>query len=66
VASTDSGPATSEAAVIAVNDDDEGGDSGTGTIVFIASIAAVLGLGAFVAWRARQSRAGSTRDVPPT
>ena len=36
--------------------DDEGTNSGTGTIVFIASIAAVLGLGAFVVSRARQSR----------
>lgn len=63
-ATDDTSPASTEA-VVAVNDD-EGGDSGTGTIVFIASIAAVLGLGAFVAWRARQSRAGSTRDVPPT
>ena len=63
-AETDTAPPSTEA-VIAANDD-EGGDSGTGTIVFIASIAAVLGLGAFVAWRARQSRAGSARDVPPT
>jgi uncharacterized protein YcnI len=47
-------PSTSEVASTGV---DEAGDSRTGTIAFIVSIAAVLGLGAFVAYRARQARA---------
>jgi uncharacterized protein YcnI len=48
----DSAPSSTEAAA----DEDEGIDSGAGTIVFIASIAVVLGLGAIVAYRARQNR----------
>ena len=47
---------SSEPVVIAENAD-QTGSSGTGTIVFIASIACVLGLGAFVVYRARQTRA---------
>ena len=42
---------------------DEAGSSGTGTIVFIVSIAAVLGLGAFVVFRSRQARAGSAHTA---
>ena len=47
---------------------DEAGDTGTGTIIFIVTIVVVLGLGAFVMYRARQSRAndakGSGHDGP--
>lgn len=37
---------------------DEAGSSRTGTIAFIVSVAAVLGLGGFVVFRSRQARAG--------
>jgi uncharacterized protein YcnI len=47
---------TSEPVVVAANDD-RTGSSGTGTLIFIATMASVFGLGAFVAYRARQSRA---------
>jgi periplasmic copper chaperone A len=53
-------PATSEPLVISENADG-GVDSSTGTIVFIVSIVAVLGIGAFVVYRSRQARA----DVAP-
>ena len=42
---------------------DEDGDPRTGTIMFIVSIAAVLGLGAFVVYRSRQARAGNPPDA---
>ncbi len=48
--------ATSEPVVIAESGG-QTGSSGTGTLVFIVSIACVLGLGAFVVFRARQTRA---------
>ncbi len=41
---------------------DETGNSGTGTLVFIVSIAAVLGLGGFVVYRSRQARAAMGPD----
>jgi uncharacterized protein YcnI len=42
---------------------DQPGSSGTGTIMFIASVAAVLGLGGFVVYRSRQARAGGSPDA---
>ena len=51
-APTDTPPST-EVATVGV---DENGSQDTGTWFFVASIAAVLGLGAFVAWRARSAR----------
>ncbi len=53
-------PGTSEPALIATSEE-ETGNSGTGTVIFIASIAAVLALGAYVVFRSRQARA----DTPP-
>ena len=53
-------PATSEPIATGI---DEDGDPRTGTIMFIVSIAAVVGLGAFVAYRSRQARAGTSRDA---
>ena len=53
-------PSTSEPIATGI---DEDGDPRTGTIMFIVSIAAVVGLGAFVAFRSRQARAGSSRDA---
>ena len=47
-------PTTSEVVPVGVN---EAADPRTGTIMFVVSIAAVLGLGGFVAYRARQARA---------
>ena len=52
-------PSTSEPALISENTDQDG-SSRTGTIVFIASIAAVFGLGAFVVYRSRQIRAANS------
>jgi uncharacterized protein YcnI len=49
---------TSEPVVIA-DSSDQPGSSSTGTIAFIITMAAVFGLGAFVAYRARQSRAAN-------
>ncbi|HSP27877.1 MAG TPA: DUF1775 domain-containing protein [Ilumatobacteraceae bacterium] len=54
-------PGTSEPVLISAGGD-ETGNSGTGTLVFIASIAAVLGLGGFVVYRSRQARAGIAPD----
>lgn len=48
--------ATSEPVLISEGTN-ESVNSGTGTIVFIASIACVLGLGAYVVYRSRQTRA---------
>ena len=57
-------PATTEATVVSSTSEpvsvstgrDEAGDAWTGTIMFIASVAAVLGIGAFVVYRSRQAR----------
>jgi len=51
-------PATSAAVVVSESSGDTGSSS-TGTIAFIATIAAVLGIGAFVAYRSRQARAAN-------
>jgi uncharacterized protein YcnI len=63
---TDPAPATttdtSEPVVIAAAGDDDGGVN-TGTIAFVLSIAAVLALGATVAYRSRQSRAAHAAAV---
>jgi uncharacterized protein YcnI len=59
---TSEAPTTSEPVLIS-EVADESGDSGTGTIIFIASIAAVLGLGGLVAYRSRQARAGAAADA---
>ncbi len=48
-------PSTSEPALVSAGVDD-GTDSRIGTIMFIASVAAVLGIGAFVVFRSRQAR----------
>ena len=48
-------PSTSEPVAVAA-DVDEGSNSQIGTIMFIASVAAVLGIGAFVVFRSRQAR----------
>lgn len=57
---TSAAPATSEPLSTGI---DEDGDPRTGTIMFIVSIAAVLGLGAFVVYRSRQARANSSPDA---
>ena len=57
---TSAAPATSEPISTGI---DEDGDPRTGTIMFIVSIAAVLGLGAFVVYRSRQARAGNPPDA---
>jgi uncharacterized protein YcnI len=49
-------PSTSEPAPVPASVDG-GTDSRTGTIAFIASMAAILGIGAFVVFRSRQARA---------
>jgi periplasmic copper chaperone A len=54
---------TSEPVVIAAAGDDTVDTGNTGTIAFIASMAAVLGLGGFVVFRSRQARAGTARDA---
>ncbi len=56
VTATSDASTTSEPVLISEGPD-ESGNSGTGTIVFIASIACVLGLGAYVVYRSRQTRA---------
>jgi periplasmic copper chaperone A len=53
-------PGTSEPAVVPAAGDDLGN---SGTIVFIASIAVILGLGGFVVFRSRQARAGTVSDA---
>jgi uncharacterized protein YcnI len=53
---SETAPSTSEPAPVPASGDG-GTDSRTGTIAFIASIAAVLGIGAFVVFRSRQARA---------
>ncbi len=55
-------PSTSEAVSVSTGVD-EAGDPRTGTIMFIASVAVVLGLGAFVVYRSRQARAASAPDT---
>jgi uncharacterized protein YcnI len=55
---TTAAPGTSEPVLISAGGD-EAGDSRAGTVVFIASIAAVLGIGALVVLRSRQARAGA-------
>jgi periplasmic copper chaperone A len=57
---TSATPGSSQPVVIAAAGDDTGN---TGTIVFIASIAAVLGLGGFVVVRSRQARAATGPDA---
>ena len=52
VARTDA-PTSTEMAAVGI---DENGSQNTGTWFFIASVAAVLGLGVFVAFRARSAR----------
>ncbi|HSP29399.1 MAG TPA: hypothetical protein VLN74_12675, partial [Ilumatobacteraceae bacterium] len=59
---TDAVPGNSEPVLISTGGD-ETGDSGTGTLVFIVSIAAVLGIGGFVVYRSRQARAGIASDA---
>jgi uncharacterized protein YcnI len=54
-------PSTSEP-VPDSSDVDEGANSRIGTIMFIASIAAILGIGAFVVFRSRQAR-GRVEDT---
>ncbi len=53
-------PSTSEPALVSAGAD-EGADSRTGTIMFIASVTAILGIGAFVVFRSRQAK-GRLRD----
>ena len=52
-------PATSDVVVVSEGASDSGGVN-SGTIAFIITIAVVLGLGAFVAFRARQARAANS------
>ncbi len=59
---TTAASSTSEPALISTGVD-ESGSSQTGTIMFIASMAAVLGLGGFVVYRSRQARAGGSPDA---
>jgi uncharacterized protein YcnI len=54
-------PSTSEAIPVAAASGDSG-SSNTGTIAFIVSIAAIVGIGAYVVYRSRQARAASTSD----
>ena len=61
---TESSAATTDAVasaepVAAQSPGGQSGSSNTGTIAFIVTMAAVFGLGAFVAYRARQSRAAN-------
>ncbi len=60
---TSAAPGTSEAIVVADAGDETDGTGYSGTIGFIASVAAVLALGGFVAFRARQARAGTEPDA---
>ncbi len=55
-------PSTSEPVLISAGVD-EAGSSGTGTVVFIVSIAAVLAIGGFVVYRSRQTRAEHARHA---
>jgi hypothetical protein len=48
-------PSTSEPVLVSAGVDD-GANSRIGTIMFIASITAILGIGAFVVFRSRQAR----------
>jgi hypothetical protein len=48
-------PSTSELVPVPAGVD-EGANTRIGTIMFIASIAAILGIGAFVVFRSRQAR----------
>jgi hypothetical protein len=57
-ADTSVSPATSDSEVVA-SGVDEPADPRTGTVMFIVSVAAVLGLGGFVVYRARQARAAA-------
>jgi len=54
-ADTAAAPSTSEPVPVSTGVDD-GADSRIGTIMFIASMAAILGIGAFVVFRSRQAR----------
>jgi uncharacterized protein YcnI len=54
-ADTAAAPSTSEPALVSAGVDD-GANSRVGTIMFIASMAAILGIGAFVVFRSRQAR----------
>jgi len=54
-ADTAAAPSTSEPVLVSAGVDD-GADSRIGTIMFIASMAAILGIGAFVVFRSRQAR----------
>lgn len=56
-------PDTSEPVVISTGDGSSGG-SNTGTIAFVLSVAAVLAIGATVAFRTRQSRAAYAATGP--
>jgi uncharacterized protein YcnI len=56
-------PATSEPVLISEGPD-QNGSSGTGTIIFIVSVATVAALGGFVVHRSRQARAGRSSDAP--
>ncbi len=58
---TTSSPGTSEPVLISPGVDGSG-DSGTGTIIFIVSIAAILAIGGFVVYRSRQARAAMPDD----
>ena len=60
-AETSATPSTSEPVLISPGVDG-GANSDTGTRAFIVSVAAVLALGGFVAYRARQARAEIARD----
>jgi uncharacterized protein YcnI len=55
-------PGTSEPVPVAAESDDAG-SSTTGTIAFIVSIAAILGIGAFVVFRSRQARAAHASEA---
>lgn len=58
-ADTTVSPTPSVAEVVAEGVD-EPADPRTGTVMFIVSVAAVLGLGGFVVYRARQARAAAS------
>jgi hypothetical protein len=56
-ASTDTSAASSTSEPVPVSAGaDDGDDSRIGTIMFIASVVAILGIGAFVVFRSRQAR----------
>jgi len=54
-------PSTSEPVPVSAGVDD-GADSRTGTIMFIASVTVILGIGAFVVFRSRQARGRVSND----